>query len=194
MPENLKNYQQIDRQSFDLKIVYPQILDSYDGGNFFLISPDAKAFFKKVKKSITVIEAAGGLVKNERGEYLFIYRSDKWDLPKGKIEKGEKVNEAAVREVEEECGITVKKIGKPICRTYHAYIYKGEVVIKKTYWFKMKCAGQDKLKPQKAEGITDARWFTREKTNVIKKNTFPSILEVMKKVELFTSTEEPLSE
>lgn len=149
-----------------------------------MICNDARAFFKKITKAIPVIEAAGGLVKNERKEYLFIYRNDKWDLPKGKIEKGEKVKEAAVREVEEECGITVKKLGKRICKTYHAYIYRGEVVLKKTYWFKMKCEGQEKLKPQKEEGITDARWFVPEKMNVITKNTFPSILEVMETVEL----------
>ena len=193
MPKNLKNFQQIDHQSFDLKIIYPLILEQYKGHNFFVICNDAKSFFKKVLKSLPIIEAAGGLVKNERKEYLFIFRNGKWDLPKGKIERDEKVKEAALREVEEECGITVKKLGKRICKTYHAYIYKNEVVLKKTYWFKMKCEGQDKLKPQKEEGITDARWFTREKTELITKNTFPSILQVMEQVELhFTDTEAPL--
>ncbi len=190
MPKNLKNFQQIDHQSFDLKIFYPLILDRYTALDFFVIVNDARAFFKQVIKSVPVIEAAGGLVKNERKEYLFIYRADKWDLPKGKIEKDEKIKAAGVREVEEECGITVKKLGKRICKTYHAYIYKGEVVIKKTYWFKMKCEGQEKLKPQKEEGITDARWFTREKMDLIAKNTFPSILQVMEKAELhFKDTE-----
>jgi len=141
-----------------------------------------------------VIKAAGGLVKNERGEYLFIYRSDKWDLPKGKIEKGEGIKEAAVREVEEECGIKVKRLGKKIGKTYHAYIYKGEVVLKKSYWYKMKCEGQDKLKPQKEEGITDARWFTHDKFGTITKNTFPSITEVMEKTGLIKGIEAPLSE
>jgi 8-oxo-dGTP pyrophosphatase MutT (NUDIX family) len=192
VPESLNNFQQIDHQSFDLKIIYPLILEQYPGYNFFVLCSDAKAFFKKVIKSVPVIEAAGGLVKNERKEYLFIYRNDKWDLPKGKIEKGEKVKEAAIREVEEECGIVVKKLGKKICKTYHAYIYKGVVVLKKSYWFKMKAVGQDKLKPQKEEGITDVRWFTRERTDVITRNTFPSILQVMETVELFKDTEEPL--
>lgn len=192
MPKTLKNFQQIDHQSFDLKISYPQILEQYPGYDFFVLCSDAKAFFRKVLKSVLVIEAAGGLAKNERKEYLFIFRNGTWDLPKGKIEKDEKVKAAAIREVEEECGIIVKKLGKKICKTYHAYIYKGEVVLKKSYWFKMKCAGQDKLKPQKEEGITDARWFTREKLDVITKNTFPSILQVMEKVELFKDIAEPL--
>jgi 8-oxo-dGTP pyrophosphatase MutT (NUDIX family) len=193
-PKNLKNFQQIDHQNFDLKIIYPLILEHYPGHNFFVICTNAKEFYKRITKTVQVIEAAGGLVKNERKEYLFIYRNDKWDLPKGKIEKGEKIKECAVREVEEECGITVKKLGKKIGKTYHAYIYKGEVVLKKSYWFKMKCEGQDKLKPQKEEGITDARWFTPEKVGIVTKNTFPSITEVMEKTGLIKDIEAPLSE
>jgi len=193
-PKKLKNFQQIDHQNFDLKIIYPLILEHYPGHNFFVICTDAKAFYKRITKTVQVIEAAGGLVKNERKEYLFIHRNDKWDLPKGKIEKGEKIKECAVREVEEECGIKVKKLGKKIGKTYHAYVYKGEVVVKKSHWFKMKCEGQDKLKPQKEEGITDARWFTPEKTGIITKNTFPSIIEVMERTGLIRDMEAPLSE
>jgi 8-oxo-dGTP pyrophosphatase MutT (NUDIX family) len=193
-PYNLKNFQQIDQQAFDLKIIYPFINDNYPGHNFFVLCTDAKAFFKKILKAVPVIAAAGGLVKNEKKEYLFIYRNNTWDLPKGKIEKGETIKLAAVREVEEECGITVQKLGKRIGKTYHAYIYKGEVVIKKSYWFKMKAVGQDKLKPQKEEGITDVRWFAKDKMAPIVKNTFPSIAEVMAKTGLLTKTEAPLSE
>jgi len=143
-------------------------------------------------KTVTVIEAAGGLVKNEKKEFLFIYRNDTWDLPKGKIEKGETIKDAAVREVEEECGIVVKKLGKRICKTYHAYISRGEVVIKKSYWFKMKAEGQEKLKPQKEEGITDARWFVKDKMGIILKNSFPSIIDVMEKSGLVKDKEAPL--
>ncbi|MGZ3822721.1 MAG: NUDIX domain-containing protein, partial [Mucilaginibacter sp.] len=89
---------------------------------------DTKEYLKRVIKSISLIEAAGGMVENKKGEYLFIYRNDKWDLPKGKIEKGEGKREGAIREVEEECGIMVSGIGKRICKTYHTYTFKGEVV------------------------------------------------------------------
>ena len=193
-PKNLKKFQQIDQQAFDLKIMYPFINENYPDHNFFVLCTDAKAFFRKVLKSVPVIAAAGGLVKNERKEFLFIYRNDTWDLPKGKIEKGETIKNAAVREVEEECGITVQKLGKKIGKTYHAYIYKGEVVIKKSYWYKMKAIGQDKLKPQKEEGITDVRWFNKDKMAPIIKNTFPSIAEVMEKTGLLTKTAVPLLE
>lgn len=141
-----------------------------------------------------MIKAAGGLVKNEAGEYLFIFRNGKWDLPKGKIEKGESIKEAAVREVEEECGITVSKLGKEICKTYHVYTLKGEVVLKKTYWFKMKCAGSEKLKPQKEEGITDVRWFKKGHVEAIEKNTFPSIMDVLLEMDMLTEKPAPLSE
>jgi len=149
---------------------------------------------KEIIENITLIEAAGGIVKNENDEYLFIYRNDRWDLPKGKIEKGEKVKQAAVREVEEECGILVSKLGKKLCKTYHVYISREEVVLKKTHWFKMRSVGQDKLKPQKEEGITDVRWFKKGKIATIVENTFPSIMDVLVKMDLAKDTVMPLPE
>jgi 8-oxo-dGTP pyrophosphatase MutT (NUDIX family) len=149
---------------------------------------------KAITKSLTLIEAAGGVVKNKDGKYLFIYRNDKWDLPKGKIEKGEKTKVAAVREVEEECGITVSKLGDKICKTYHVYISREEVVLKKTHWYKMKYNGNEKLKPQKEEGITDVRWFKKKDTDAIVANTFSSIMDVLAKLDLITAVPMPLSE
>src|SRR5438552_3388516 len=86
-----------------------------NSAKFFALCTNAKAYLKKIMQSLPLIEAAGGIVKNTDGAYLFIYRLDKWDLPKGKIEKGEKTKEAAVREVEEECGITVTRLGTKVC-------------------------------------------------------------------------------
>lgn len=184
-PKFKESYQKIDAETFDLKIIYTWIAaHKYD--KFYVISNNAKRYLKSIMQNITLIEAAGGIVKNENGEYLFIHRLEKWDLPKGKIEKGEKVKEAAVREVEEECGIEVSKLGRKLCKTYHAYISREEVVLKKTHWFKMRCVGQNKLKPQKEEGITDARWFKKENIGVIVENTFPSIMDVLEKMELVT--------
>ena len=145
-------------------------------------------------KSLTLIEAAGGLVKNDKKEYLFIYRKERWDLPKGKIEKGESISEGGLREVEEECGIVVSKLGKKICKTYHTYTEKGEVVLKRTHWYKMSYNGIEKLKPQKEEGITDVRWFKKSQIDTIQKNTFPSIIDVLAKKKLLTDMPAPLSE
>jgi ADP-ribose pyrophosphatase YjhB (NUDIX family) len=179
-PKKKENYEKIDADVFDLKIIYTWIL-AHQNKNFYVLCKDVKTFLKEVSKSVTLIKAAGGLVKNEKDEYLFIYRNDKWDLPKGKVEKEEQIKEAAVREVEEECGIKVSNLDEKICKTYHAYIMRGEVVLKKTYWYNMRCKGQGKLKPQKEEGITDARWFRKGHIGPIVKNTFPSIMDVLVK-------------
>ncbi len=191
LPEAVDSYQQIDNQTFDLKIIYTWIL-AHKSNMFFVLCADAKAFLKRVRQSVTLIEAAGGLVKNEKKAFLFIYRNDKWDLPKGKIEKDETVKEAAVREVEEECSITVNKLGKKLCKTYHVYVSRGEVVLKKTYWYNMKCKGQNKLKPQREEGITDVRWFKRDDIDPILANTFPSIMDVLEKADLLKDRVWPL--
>ncbi|MDB5090363.1 MAG: 8-oxo-dGTP pyrophosphatase MutT, family [Mucilaginibacter sp.] len=182
-PKKAQNYKQIDADAFELKILYTWVLN-HQSKFFYVLCDDAKAFLKTVAKSVLLIRAAGGLVKNEYDEYLFIYRNDKWDLPKGKIEKQEGTKEAAVREVEEECGIKVSKLEERICKTYHSYIYKGDVVLKKTYWFNMRCKGQNNLKPQKEEGITDVRWFKKGDINPIVENTFPSIMDVLMKEKL----------
>jgi len=192
-PNKLTSYQKIDSQTFDLKIIYTWIL-AHKSDFFYVLCNDAKAFLKQIKQSVKVIEAAGGLVKNEKKDLLFIYRNDKWDLPKGKIEKGETVKEAAVREVEEECNIVVSKRGEKICKTYHVYIYKDEVVLKKTHWYKMKAKGQNKLKPQKEEGITDVRWFKPNDIDAIIANTFPSIMDVLIATDLVTDKVLLLSE
>ena len=89
-----------------------------------------------------------------------------------------------MREVEEECGIKVSNLDDKICKTYHMYVMKGEVVLKRTHWFKMRCKGQVKLKPQKDEGITDARWFKKDHIEPILANTFPSIIDVLVKEKL----------
>ena len=182
-PKTKERYEKIDAGIFDLKIVYTWIT-ARQNKFFYVLCSDAKFFLKMVAKSVTLIEAAGGLVSNENEEYLFIFRNGKWDLPKGKIEKEEKTKIAAVREVEEECGIKVSSLGEKICKTYHVYIMRGEVVLKRTHWFKMRCKGQPKLKPQKEEGITDARWFQKGHIEPIIENTFPLIIDVLVKEEL----------
>jgi 8-oxo-dGTP pyrophosphatase MutT (NUDIX family) len=182
-PKKKESYVNIDVEVFDLKIIYTWVI-AHHSKLFYVLCNDTKAFLKSVAKSVTLIEAAGGLVKNENSEYLFIYRHDKWDLPKGKIEKEERTKVAAVREVEEECGIKVSNLDEKICKTYHVYISRGDVVLKKTHWFKMRCKGQIKLKPQKEEGITDARWFNKRHIEPIIENTFPSIMDVLIKEEL----------
>ncbi|PAW94002.1 NUDIX hydrolase [Mucilaginibacter sp. MD40] len=188
VPDDGLEYQPIDAEHFDLKIVYYWALKQ-NNRFFYVLCNDTRAFLKRIIRNNFLIEAAGGLVTNKDGKHLFIYRNDKWDLPKGKIEKKEKNRVAAVREVEEECGIKVSRIEEKICKTYHTYIYRGEVVLKKTHWFKMRYKGKAKLIPQLEEGITDVRWFADKEVPAIAGNTFPSILDVLKKEKLITEME-----
>ncbi|EAR12413.1 hypothetical protein PI23P_07305 [Polaribacter irgensii 23-P] len=118
-----------------------------------LYTPDIESGWNNFIKSFNTVSAAGGLVLNAKKEVLFIYRSEKWDLPKGRIEIGESVEETAIREVEEECGISNLKLVKPLITTYHTY-YQDGLKLKETFWFLMTSEYQGELTPQLEEGIT----------------------------------------
>ncbi len=107
------------------------------------------------------MEAAGGLVKNSSGEYLFIYRRGKWDLPKGKADRDETAEETALREVEEECGLKDLKIIKELPATYHSFPEKGKNILKHTNWFLMKTK-KPEVTLQTEEDIEDHRWLKKE--------------------------------
>ena len=133
-------------------------------------------FLKKFK----VISAAGGLVLNTKKEILFIYRGNKWDLPKGRIEKGETIKNTAIREVEEECGIQNLTIDKFLITTYHYFFHK-ENSIKETHWFLMYSNFEGKLKPQLEEGITKVVFKNEKEVLSALKNTYGNISSVINK-------------
>lgn len=126
------------------------------------------------------ITAAGGLVVNPSNEILFIYRRKRWDLPKGKLDPGESIEECAIREVQEETGINKLKIVKPLLTTYHIYIENG-IVFKKTYWYLMHSEHQ-KLNPQLEEGITKAVWVHRNNIQLQLQKTYDSILDLFEEM------------
>jgi len=192
LPRQTDGYHQLDNQLLDLKNIYTQVLHHQSNRHFFILCDDCKAALKALAKSVIVVKAAGGLVKNTDKHHLFIYRNDKWDLPKGKLEEGEKKKEGAVREVEEECGIKINKAGKKILTTYHMYTLKNEVILKKTYWYDMNYKGQQQLKPQTEEGITEVRWADKDQIKELVTNTYPSIIEVLQKKKLLKDTAKPL--
>ena len=132
-------------------------------------------FFKNFK----VIEAAGGIVQNDKKEILFIHRLGKWDLPKGKIEKGEKEEEAAVREVEEETGVKNLHLKKKVGETYHVYDEFGKHFLKISHWYHMICPSKQDLKPQAEEHITDIKWVKTKDIKDPVANTYPSIKEIL---------------
>lgn len=179
IPKQLEKAQHIDTENFDFPTFYKN-LGKRQKKSFVLAGENPKMIFKAIKKKCVLIKAAGGLVSNGKGEYLFIFRNKKWDLPKGKVEKEEKIKVAAVREVEEECGVKIEKRGKRLCKTYHIYELNGKVVLKTTSWYKMEVKGKPKLIPQKEEGITSASWVNGSGIKNKLKNTYPLILDVLK--------------
>ena len=129
----------------------------------------------KFTSKIPMIVAAGGLVQNKKGKVLFIFREGKWDLPKGKLDKGESMEDAAVREVEEETGVKGLKVEKYLQTTYHIFKRNGRYKLKKVIWFKMSTNYGDKLMPQEEEGITKVKWKGPKKTKKALKNSYRNI-------------------
>jgi len=130
---------------------------------------------KHFLKYFPVVEAAGGLVEHTDGRYLFIYRNDKWDLPKGKIEKNEVIIDAAIREVMEETGVGDLMVTKPLDTTYHVFNAKGKFKLKKTYWFLMKSNYNAPLVPQEEENIQAAVWRSKTDFSLLMENAYENI-------------------
>lgn len=131
-------------------------------GAVILFSSDPKQIYKDLKTLLKLERAAGGMVYNEGGEVLMIFRRGSWDLPKGKIDPGETKKEAAIREVQEETGITNIELGPKIAKTYHTFRKKsGTRILKKTYWYLM-TSSDTTLVPQLEEDIELAEWMTLE--------------------------------
>lgn len=140
-----------------------------------LIGKKEHKLIKKFLKLLPNVIAGGGKVFNDKGEILFIYRNDKWDLPKGKTEKKETIEETSIREVEEETGVQGLEIVKPLDTTYHIFKRNGKHKIKVTYWFEMKTTFAGTLYPQENEGITKVEWLTPEDSQKALENSYANI-------------------
>jgi 8-oxo-dGTP pyrophosphatase MutT (NUDIX family) len=125
-----------------------------------------------------LIEAAGGLVSNQENKVLMIFRNGKWDLPKGKLELGECIESCAIREVEEECGVSGLEICNKLLDTFHTYDLKGEKILKKTYWYNMSCSFSGDLIPQTEEGITEVCWVDMDSVKDKLSNSYSNIKDV----------------
>ena len=146
----------------------------------FLFHHDIEALRESFRSCFTNINAAGGLIKNNEGLFLFMKRRGKWDLPKGKLNKKESFQNAAVREVREECGLDDIRIVTPLLSTYHTYQINGQRVLKKTMWFEMTYSGKTDPIPESEEDITEIRWFKSSDVNEITENTYHSVMDVMR--------------
>ena len=159
-------------------------LKSSKNSRVFLYHKDMDKLWKGFKKKFPIVEAAGGLVKRTDNKLLFIFRNNKWDLPKGGVEKKELIIDAAIREVTEETGVGDIIVEKKISETYHIFKKGKRFRLKKTYWFKMSTTYMGKTNPQTEEGIEKTKWVSNENIEDILNDAFENIriivLEVLK--------------
>jgi len=154
-------------------------LNADEKQNIFVKTDNLEKTWEEFCAHFTLIEAAGGLVTNEENEILFINRLGKWDLPKGKLEKNESIEQCAIREVEEECGIREVRITGNAFYTYHTYEFNGEYILKKTHWYKMMAPKKQVLTPQTEEDITEVKWIGENEMKMVLENTYENILLVL---------------
>jgi 8-oxo-dGTP pyrophosphatase MutT (NUDIX family) len=174
---NYSTFVGAELQSFDdalLDVQRPGIM----GAIIEDISEDA--LLAQLNVMYTTIDAGGGLVYNEQGAMLMIFRRGKWDLPKGKLDKGESIAECALREVKEETGLVTLTLGEKICDTYHIYTQDNEQFLKRTAWYKMNGSSADRLTPQKEENILEARWISEKDIAPFATKSYEAIREVLK--------------
>ena len=143
------------------------------------VHPDLEMLRKAFWKKFILVQAGGGLVANGKGQYLFMLRRGKWDLPKGKLDKGETLEQCAVREVGEETGLHDVRLGAPLLVTYHTYDENGKHILKETHWYRMTAEAAQPIKPQLEEQITQLVWAGEKEIAAFRKNTFPSIIDVL---------------
>ena len=168
------NYEDFEELHFVIDILedspHVKAVVIYDE-NVELLWADFRSHFKE-------IDAAGGLVTNAQNDLLLIHRNGIWDLPKGKLEADEQAPEGALREVEEECGITDLILGKRITTSYHVYVMKGKEILKRTFWYSMS-SEQTEFIPQGEEGIDKVEWVKLAELNWDVYPTYASIKEVI---------------
>ena len=140
-----------------------------------IISDEWESFISNFE----VVVAAGGYVKNKKGEILFIKRNGIWDLPKGKLENNESLFKCAKREVEEECGVNQLTFKEKRCETYHTYKLNGISYLKHIHWYNFECGYSGILVPQTCEGIELVKWVSQKEIKSYIKNSFKSIQEVV---------------
>ncbi len=168
-----------DEQLIDKFLIHLKVNGHKQLEEITFTTNDYRNILKHIKAEYTTIKAAGGLVV-KNGKVLMINRLKKWDLPKGKLDHGEKAKKGAIREVEEECNIKVS-LGRKICHTWHTYKRNGNRILKKTEWYLMFCVDDTHMKPQLEENIEQLKWMEPYELKPALYNSYASIRYVFKK-------------
>jgi 8-oxo-dGTP pyrophosphatase MutT (NUDIX family) len=158
-------------------MLYEMSLEKIHAGVFF--HPDLEALKKAFWKKMKVMPAGGGLIVNEKQEILLIFRRGKWDLPKGKLDPGETMEQCALREVMEETGLQHHRLVRPLPTTYHTYTQNGKLILKESHWFLMEAPSTDTLKAQTEEDIEEIGWVPQTQLAGPLSNAFLSIKDVI---------------
>ncbi len=148
---------------------------------------------KHLKKKLPVVVAGGGMVHNDKGEILFIYRNKKWDLPKGKLEKGETIEDCALREVYEETGVKDLQIEGFLTTTYHIFKRNDKYKLKETHWYRMSSNYTGELIPEPSEGIKKVKWKNFEKSQKALQKSYENIKILFPKEYLINKPEDRIA-
>ena len=179
----LRNYLYINYSDFsELEEAVALLKNNKNAVHLVFLMKEIETQWELFKRQFEIVEASGGIVFNPLNEILFIYRLGKWDLPKGKVEKGEKYDQAAVREVEEECGLEDVILEEKLLTTYHIYWLKERQILKPTHWYKMRVEKDQLLTPQLEEGIEQVCWVAPIGMQPIMNNTYASIESLLKNI------------
>ncbi|WP_109097819.1 NUDIX hydrolase [Aquimarina sp. AU58] len=176
--KSIEDYEMIPIKEASFPTIIRDILSKeaiHEEAKYHLYHKKEDKLIEHLYSKLPVVVAGGGKVYNENKEILFIRRNGKWDLPKGKVEKKEDMETAAMREVEEETGVSGLEITKFLYRSYHIFKRNGEFRLKVTYWFEMKTNYEGELVPQKNEGITKVRWKNTKKAKKALQDSYSNI-------------------
>jgi 8-oxo-dGTP pyrophosphatase MutT (NUDIX family) len=177
LTDSLKNENNFSVYIFN-EVVIDEIIHKLKKGNaqgVNLFCADLQRDWESFQQHFKVVVAGGGLVVNPADEVLFIYRANTWDLPKGRVEEGESIEETAVREVEEECGISGLALQSFLITTYHLFYMDGIQQMKVTHWYFMKSDYYENLVPQLEEGITEVVFKSKNEITEAVQNTYANI-------------------
>lgn len=163
----------------EVSFIIEKMEDGAEGG--IIENTPEMVVLNALKQHLTLVQAAGGLVTTPNQNVLLIFRRGKWDLPKGKLDDGEALDVCAVREVEEETGLSNIHLKEKLLVTYHTYYEKGDHILKETHWYLMSVQNEQELIPQTDEDIEKCEWISFENLNTYMQNTHPSIIDVVNK-------------